>query len=199
MLGSPRQAPRAAPDRGLSPARARWHTWPVPFPWVCPLLLRVPGRRRVRVGLGAGWTHRADRWTPIPGSQPAVFWGVLLFVVYSGHPPNAMLGRGTWESVFVHWRVTSQMLGTRPERRSVCAQGCVRARLLLVFSCWLFLSGFWVWFQTSVVPSKMFPLVEPYIGTSAARRVVGSEQKTQMPEKTMPGRRAGVGGRLTDS
>lgn len=137
MLGSPRQAPRAAPDRGLSPARARWHTWPVPFPWVGPLLLRVPGRRRVQVGLGAGWTHRADRWTPIPGSQPAVFWDVL-FVVYSGHPPNAMLGRGTWESVFVHWKVTSQMLGTRPERRSVCAQGCVRARcsgfLLLVIS-----------------------------------------------------------------
>ena len=79
----------------------------------------------------------------------------------------------------------------------MCARRDVCALVALVFYCWLFLSGFCVWFQTSVVPSKMFPLVEPYTGASAARRVVGSEQKTQMPEKTMPGRRAGVGGRLT--
>ena len=110
----------------------------------------------------------------------------LLFVVSSGHTPNAMLGRGTWESVFVHWKVTS------PARDAAGARGCARAPLLLVFICrWLFLWGFWFWFQTSVVPSKMFPLIEPYIGTSAARRVVRSEEKTQIPEKTMLGRRGG--------
>lgn len=167
----------AAPDRGLSPKRGRWHSWPVPFPWVGLLLLRAPGRRRVRVGLGAGWAHGADRWTPIPGSQPAAFWGVLVVRCF------------LWAST--ECDVRKRDLGVRfrslesnftDARDAVGAQGCARARLLLIFIARLFLLGFWVWFQTSVVPSKMFPLIEPYIGTSAARRVVGSEEKTQMPE-----------------
>lgn len=65
----------------------------------------------------------------------------LLFVVSSGHPPNAMLGRGTWESVFVHWKVTSQMLGTRSERRGVRALVCFWFSLLGYFF-WVFGFGF---------------------------------------------------------
>lgn len=80
--------------------------------------------------------------------------GASLFVVSSGHPPNAMLGRGTAEV-----RFRSLESNFTDARDAVGAQGCARARLLLVFIARLFLFflGFWVWFQTSVVPSRCFP------------------------------------------
>lgn len=67
------------------------------------------------------------------GVQPS--GASLLFVIYSGHPPNAMLGKGKRESVFVHWKVTSQMLCTGPERRHrLSLKGCERALVRFWFS-----------------------------------------------------------------
>lgn len=176
MLGVPRRPLAAAPDRGLSPKRGRWHSWPGPFPWVGLLLLGPPAG----AVSGSGWEPGGR--TELTAGPPSLALSLrlsgasLLFVVSSGHPPNAMLGRDLGVR-FRSLEVTSQMLGTRSERRGVRA-----SFLASGFHCSVISFGFLGLVSNQCCTFKDVSLIEPYIGTSAARRVVGSEEKTRMPE-----------------
>ena len=78
MFGSPRQAPRGGAGSRSFPCAGSMALWARPLPLGRPPSLPDPrppprpGRAGSRVG------DRADRWAPIPGRQPAAFWGVLV-------------------------------------------------------------------------------------------------------------------------